>query len=256
MLQIYDIDFSCPHDDFMNGLQSYLYNYGNCDMRAVSTENSTRNGKYMYKIEVTSPNDPNTTTILFEKNSNNGDIIFAPSGFKSFGGTFYKVDSLSDSVEGTDDDTSEALAKYLAETAKLKKGKFVCKLNKLIYCIVNGNTKQAKECIVDSNGSVYGSKEVSTVTLADGTSMVCYGTKLPEWNKERRIEDPDFAAILTDKTTTIQEKYTLIGKYVMMLRAKEEITSEEFKDLFVQAGAADGYANDKTLSMIYKLLKN
>lgn len=257
MTKIYDIDFSCPHDEFIDGLRNFLSNHGNSNMTASSVENATRNGKYMYKIEVTCQDDPNVTTILFEKNANNGDIILAPTGFRSFGNTFYKTENLSEDVVATDDDTSTALMMFLEQKAKEKKGKFICKYGShQITCIVGGNTKTAKECIVDSNGNVYGAKEVSTVSLMDGTSMVSYATKLPEWNKERRAEDPDFAAILADKTTTIQEKYNLIGKYVMMLRVKEEITAEEFKDLFVQAGAADEYVNDKTLSTIYKLLKN
>lgn len=257
-MKIYDIDFSCPHDEFMDELRNFLDNYGNSNMVASSVENATRNGKYMYKIEVKNNDDPNTTTLLFEKNANNGDIVFTPTGFRSFGGTFYKVENLDPSVKGTSDDTSTAIADYLENVAKKQKGKFVCKLNdNKIYCIVNGNLKTAKECIVDSNGKVYGSKDVSAVSLIDTEStMVSYNTRLLDWNKQRKQEDPDFAAILADKTTTIPEKYNLIGKYVVMLRIKDEITAEEFKDLFVQAAIADEYINDRTLNMIYKLLKN
>lgn len=257
-MKIYDIDFSCPHDEFMDGLRNHLSNWGNSNMNATSTEVSTRNGRYMYKIEVKCNDDPNTTSMIFEKNANNGDIIFAVTGLKSFNGTFYTVTQLSDNTKYTDNDTFYAFTDYITKTAKNKKGKFVYKTHdNQIICIVNGNSKQAKECIIDNNGNVYGSKEVSNVSLFDGSdTMVSYNTKLPEWNKERRREDPDFAAILTDKTTTVVEKYNLIGKYLMMLRLKDEITSEEFKDLFIQAGAADDYVNDKTLNTVFKLLKN
>ena len=256
-MKIYDIDFSSPHDEFIDEFRNHLNNYGNCNMNVTSTEVSTRNGKYMYKIEVTCNDDPNTTTMIFEKNVNNGDIIFATTGLRSFGGTFYSVDNFSDNVKNTDNDTFNAFVNYLIKSAKSRKGKFVCKTSHQVICIVNGNNKQAKECIVDNNGCVYGSKEVNSVSLIDGNDgMVSYNTKLPEWNKERRKEDPDFAAILTDKTTTITEKYNLIGKYLVAIRLKNEITSEEFKDLFVQAGVADGYVNDKTLNAIYKLLGN
>lgn len=256
-MKIYDIDFSCPHDEFMDGLRNHLSNWGNSNMNTTSTEVSTRNGKYMYKIEVTCNDDPNTTTMIFEKNTNNGDIIFATTGLKSFNGTFYTVNNLSDDIKYSDDDTFNAIVNYLDKIAKDKKGKFICKAGShQIICIVNGNSKQAKECIVDNNGNVYGSKEVSSVSLFDGGDMVSYNTKLPEWNKQRRQEDPDFASILADKTTTVVEKYNLIGKYLVMLRLKNEITSDEFKDLFVQAGVADGYINDKTLNAMYKLLGN
>ena len=256
MVKIYDIEFSCPHDDFMDGLRNYLSSYGNCNMSANSVENATKNGKYMYKIEVTNSDDPNITTVLFEKNANNGDIIFVPTGFKSFGGTFYKTDNLSETMEGTDEDTSIALVDYLEKTAKQVKGKFVCKSDNNIICIVNGNAKGGKECIVDSNGNVYGAKEVSSVSLLDGNGThVSFNTQIGDWNKQRKLEDPIFAAQLNDKTTSMVDKMNYIGRYVVELKAKDEIEAEEFKDIFIQAGLfTSGYSNDKTLSMIYKLL--
>ena len=256
MKKIYDIDFSCPHDEFMDGLRNHLSNWGNCDMTANSVENGTRNGKYMYKIEVKNPNDPNVTTVLFEKNANNGDIIFAPTGFKSFGGTFYKTENLSSDMEGTDEDTFNALMDYLEEVAKRQKGKFVCKVDNKIICIVNGNGKTAKDCVVDNDGNVYGSKEVSSVSLLDGNSVhVSFNTPIGVWNKQRKLEDPDFAAQLNDPNTSTSDKMHYIGKYVVALKANEEIETEEFKDIFIQAGLfTSGFSNDKTLSMIYKLL--
>ncbi len=258
MIKIYDIEFSFPHDDFMDGLRNHLSNYGNCNMNANSVENATKNGKYMYKIEVTNSDDPNVTTVLFEKNANNGDIVFVPSGFGSFGGTFYKTENLAEDIEGTDEDTSIALVDYLEKVAKQVKGKFVCKSDNSnsIVCIINGNSKTGKECIVDSNGNVYGAKEVSSVSLLDGSGThVSFSTQIGEWNKQRKLEDPVFAAQLNDKTTSMVDKMNYIGRYVVELKAKDEIEAEEFKDIFIQAGLfTSGYSNDKTLSMIYKLL--
>lgn len=256
MTKIYDIDFSCPHDEFMDGLRDFLSNWGKCNMTANSTENATRNGKYMYKIEVTNQDDSNVTTMLFEKNSNNGDIIFAPTGFRSFGGTFYKTENLAPDVEDTEEDTSKALVAFIEEKAKTSKGKFVCKIGNDIICVVNGNSKNAKECIVDSNGSVYGSKEISSVSiLDDGSTHVSFKTPIGEWNKQRKLEDPDFANVLNDKSTSTTDKMNYIGKYVVTLKANDEIESEEFKDIFIQAGLfTSGFSSDKTLSMIYKLL--
>lgn len=256
MTKIYDIDFSCPHDDFMDGLRDFLSNYGNCNMNANSTENATRNGKYMYKIEVTNQDDPNVTTMLFEKNANNGDIIFVPSSFRSFGGTFYKTENLQSDIEDTDDDTLKAFACFLEEEAKKRKGKFICKTNNNVICIVNGNSKSGKECIVDSNGNVYGAKDVSSVSLLDGGSThVSFNTSIGEWNKQRKLEDPIFASKLNDKSTSTTEKMNYIGKYVVELKAKDEIEAEEFKDIFIQAGLfTSGFSSDKTLNMIYKLL--
>jgi hypothetical protein len=255
MLTIYDIEFSQSHDDFIDGLRNFLSNYGNGNMTVNSIEHATKNGRYMYKIEVTNQDDPNATTMLFEKNVNNGDIVFVPTGFRSFGGTFYKVENLSENVESTSDDTSIALMDYLEKTAKQVKGKLVYKIGSQVTCIVNGNSKGGKECIVDSNGNVYGAKEVSSVSLSDTGAHVSFNTQIGEWNKQRKLEDPDFAAQLNDKTTSMVDKMNYIGRYVVELKAKDEIESEEFKDVFIQAGLfTSGFSNDKTLSMIYKLL--
>ena len=46
-----------------------------------------------------------------------------------------------------------------------------------------------------------------------------------------------------------------IGKYVVELKARDEIEAEEFKDIFIQAGLfTSGFSGEKTLNMIYKLL--
>lgn len=255
---VHDIDFSCPHDEFMDGLRDFLGNWGNGNMNATSVENATRNGRYMYKIEVTNRDDNNVTTMVFEKNANNGDIILVPSGFGSFGGTFHKTEHLQDDVKGNADDTSMAFLKYLEEKAKEKKGKFVAKNNNgSIVCIVNGNSKTAKECVVDSNGSVYGSKEVKSVSLLDGSasSQVNFNTKIGDWNKQRKLEDPEFAKVLSDANMSMTDKMHYIGKYVMELKLNDEIESEEFKDVFIQAGLfTSGFSSNKTLSMMYKLL--
>lgn len=255
-MKIYDIDFSYPHDDFIDGLRNFLNSYGNCNMNVNSTENATKNGKYVYKIEITCQDDPNVTTILFEKNSNNGDIIFAPTGYRSFGGTFYNVENLDYTTKGSYDDTFTALMEYIKQIAIKQKGKFIYKDgNKAITCIVNGNSKSGKECIVDSNGNVYGAKDISSVSLLDSNSTrVSFNTPIGDWNKQRKLEDPDFAAVLSDKTTSTVDKMNYIGKYVVNLKAKDEIEAEEFRDIFIQAGLfTSGFSGDKTLNMIYKL---
>ena len=256
-MQIYDIDFSCPYDEFMKEFQEYLnIEYGT--MIVSCTELSTRNGKNVYSFEVSCDNNPNTTTIVFEKSPVDSSVTLTKSGFAKFNGNFYKIDNLDNDIKGTHADTSMALTGFLVELARRKTGKIVCKdSDNTIFCIVNGKRKIAKECIVDVNGNVYGAKNKTTYTaLFDETESVSYDTKLLDWNKERRKVDPNYASILTDKSTTIVEKYNLIGKYLVELKLKGELTPNEFKDLFLQAGAADSYVNYKTLNSIYQLLKN
>lgn len=252
MAQIYDIDFSVPHDDFMKSFNNHLNNWGNQNMRSTSIEQSTKNGKYMYKIEVTNSDDNNKTTMLFEKNANNGDILFVPSGFSSFGGTFYKQEDVTDSME-REDDTMEATLLFLEQEAKRVKGKFIAKKNKSIYCIIEGNSKQAKECIVDSNGNVYGSKDVSTTSMVGEAFTMNFDTNIGDWNKQKKAEDPDFAKVLNDKAIPMLDKMDYIGKYVIGLKSQDEIESKEFKDIFCQAGLLSSGFQDKTLNTIYKL---
>lgn len=257
MTKIYDIDFSCPHDDFMNGFNSYLSNIGNGNISASSTETATKNGKYVYRIEVENKDTSNKTTLIFEKNPNNADILFAPIGMQSFGGTFYRIENLNQVDEDTEEDSLHATCEYLEQVAKNRKGKLVYKTGYHVSCIINGNQKTAKECIVDSNGGVYGAKDVSKVDITGtgSSTHVSFSISLGEWNKQRKLEDPDFAAALTDSQTSTTDKMNYIGKYVVSLKAKEEIEATEFRDIFIQAGLmTSGFSTDKTLNMIYKLL--
>lgn len=258
-MKIYDIDFSYPYDKFTADMEEFRddNNFSN-EIVVNSSEETTRNGKHMYKFEVKHRSDGNSITIYFEKNPNNGDVLLAPSSFRSLNETFYKIENLKD---GTiyEDNASGLVRDYLQHLAEEVGGKFVSETSAgRITCIVSGKVKGAKKCIVDSSGNVYGAKEVEQVSLdgaTAGSMYVNYKTKLPDWIKDKKLEDPNFAAILSDPSTSLGEKYTSVGKYVVTLRMKDEITSDEFKDLFVQAAAADGYANDTTLSTIYKLLK-
>lgn len=252
MSNIYDIDFSSPHDEFMKAFQNHLDDWGNEDMKCSSTEQGTKNGKYMYKIEVTSPNTNNTTTMLFEKNANNGDIICIPSGFSSFGGTFYKHEYNDSAILETQDDTMWASLDFLADQAKNKKGKFVAQTPKATLCIVGGNSKQAKNCIVDSNGNVYGSKEVKTASILGDSVVTQFNQPIGEWIKAKKVEDPRFAVMVNDTSKTMQDKMNFVGKYLIAARNNDEIDSEEFKDIFHQAGLI-GFTEPSVLQ-IYKLI--
>lgn len=251
MSNIYDIDFSSPHDDFMKSFQNHLDNWGNNNMDCTSTENGTKNGKYMYKIEIKNKDVDSKTTLLFEKNGNNGDVMCVPSGFHSFGGTFFKHEYSDNDVLDTPDDTMWAAVEFLSTQAKMKKGKFVASYPRGVICIKDGNIKNAKECIVDSDGNVYGSKEVS-VTSVLGDVMVQFKTPIGDWIKLKRAEDPNFAAVIADKSKTMSDKMNYIGQYLIAGKTKDEIDSEEFKDIFHQAGLI-GFS-DPTVSNIYKLI--
>lgn len=251
MTKIYDIDYSSPHDEFMKNFQNHLDNWGNGNMHSSSIEQGTKNGKYMYKIEVKNDDVDSRTTLLFEKNSNNGDIMLVPTGFQSFGGTFFKHETTDSDVIDTPDDTMWASIEFLATMAKNKKGKLVASTPKGVVCVVDGNSKQAKECIVDSNGNVYGSKEVS-VTSVLGDVTVQFKTPIGDWIKMKKAEDPKFATIANDKSLSMTEKMNFVGKYLIAARNSDEIDSEEFRDIFHQAGLL-GFT-DPTVSSIYKLI--
>lgn len=258
-MKIYDIDFTYPHDKFIADMEQYRDDENfNSDIVINSSEEVTRNGKHIYKFEVKHRSDGNSMTIYFEKNPNNGDVLLVPSSFRSLNETFYKIENLKD---GTDyeDNASALVTNYLQHLAEQTGGKYVSETNAgRIICIVGGKSKGAKKCVVDTSGNVYGAKEVEQISLDGNTTggmFVNYKTKLADWIKDKKLEDPNLAAVLSDQSTTLGEKYTSVGKYVMALRIRDEITSDEFKDLFVQAAAADGYVNDTTLSSIYKLLK-
>ena len=258
MIKIYDIDFSYPFNDFVKELKNHLGTWCNCNMDITHSEQATKNGKSMYKFVITCQDDKNFTTILFEKNQNNGDVILAPNSLKSLDGTFYKISKLAHDIEDTDDDTSIALLSFLKKLAEKQNGKLVYRTNCSIICIINGVEKEGKECIVDENGNVYGAKEITTTSIDDNTINLgnSFNTPISVWNKQRMDEDPEFAKMLIEPTITTIDKMYYIGKYVTTLKVKEEIEINEFKDIFIQAGLfTSGYEKDRTLNTIYKLIK-
>lgn len=139
MSKIYDINFSSPHDEFMKSFQNHLDGWGNSNMTCSSTESATKNGKYMYKLEISNSDIDSRTTLLFEKNGNNGDILLVPSGFQSFGGTFFKHETTDSGVEDTTDDTLWASINFLGDFAKQKKGTFVASTPRGVISINDTN---------------------------------------------------------------------------------------------------------------------
>lgn len=252
MSRIYDIDFSAPIADFENRFSDFLNHYCNCDMAVSKSEQATRNGKYVYKFTITTPADGNETTVIFEKDASTGDVICTPIGFGSFGGTFYKQTNLSDTTDA-DDDTLLALMIFLHTEAKLLKGLCITSHGDMVRCTVNGKDVGGKECIV-AGGNVYGAKDAKiTDMVTAGSVAVHYDTPLGPWMKERRAEDPQLDAVVSDKSIPMEEKMYFVGRYLVQLRGQEVIEANEFKDLFAQSAALDGFAKDQTLRTIYKL---
>lgn len=253
MSKIYDIDFSAPIADFENRFNDFLKHYCNCDLTMNKAEQATRNGKYVYKFTIQSPNDPNETVVIFEKDASTGNVNCVPSGFGSFGGTFYKQTNLTDNTD-TDDDTLLALMNFLHTEAKLLNGLCVTEHNTSVRCTVNGkDVGGAKTCIV-AGGKVYGAKDAKVTDMVTaGSVAVHYDTPLGPWMKERRAEDPQLDAVVSDKTIPMEEKMYFVGRYLVQLRGQEMIEADEFKDLFAQSAALDGFAKDQTLRTIYKL---
>ena len=253
MPKIYDIDFSAPIADFENRFNDFLKHHGNGDMNMSKAEQATRNGKYVYKFTVASPNDPNETTIIFEKDAATGNVNCVPSGFGSFGGTFYKQSNLSDTTDSSDD-TLLAVMSFLHTEAKLLNGLCVTANEYIAQCTVNGReVSGAKMCVV-AGGKVYGAKDVKlTDMVTAGSVAVHYNTPLGPWMKERRAEDPQLDAVVSDKSIPMEDKMYFVGKYLVQLRGQELIEADEFKDLFAQSAALDGFVKDQTLRTIYKL---
>lgn len=253
MSKIYDIDFSVPIADFENRFNDFLKHHGNGDMTMSKVEQATRNRKYVFKFTVSSPNDPNETVIIFEKDAATGNVNCVPSGFGSFGGTFYKQTNLLVSTND-DDNTLVAVMIFLHTEAKLSNGLCITEYKNSVRCTVNGREiNNAKRCIV-ADGKVYGAKDVQiTDTVTAGSVAVHYNTALGPWMKERRTEDPQLDAVVSDKTIPMEEKMYFVGRYLVQLRGQELIEADEFKDLFAQSAALDGFAKDQTLRTIYKL---
>lgn len=246
-VQIMDINLTMPLSEFEKELQVETVNYPET-MKYTLNPVSTKRGKNMYKLVVES-DDGSTFTFIAEQDAANGNIICHPLIMQSINNSFYQVQYNDPDIAGTPEDPGIFFCVALDNIACRKKGTFayVTPNNKRI--ISNGLTKSVRSiALVDNDGNVYacdGAKK-----LKGDTEDVDFSVNQPigEWlNEHREIQD----AIAP--LSSLNDKANYIGKWLIQAKVNDDIDSDEFMDIFRQAGLLLGYT-DSSIANIYKLL--
>lgn len=246
-LQIANIELTMPVQDFKQKLQDWIDNYSvtmNYDLKSMST----KMGKHMYKLIIDNCNN-SYVEVVGERDDVSGDIKFHPLKLANMHESFYATHYNDRSIMGQDEDPAMFVVDMFKNLCVAFKGSFAC-----IDSI--GNTSLIK----DGN-----SKRVSSIALVDGDGNVysCAGAKSikgasdgPDFSVKKPIgewlgENPDVQREIA-KLPDMYDKMNFIGKYLINAKIKEEIDSEEFMDIFCQAGII-GFSEPSVLN-IYKLI--
>ena len=246
-LQIADINLTMSVQDFERELQNCIDNYSE-DMNYAIKPMSTKHGKNMYKITVDNC-DNSYIEIIAERDDVTGDICFHPLKLQNVNDSFYHTKYDDYDIAGKDNDPSVFIADALYSLCTSHKGSFA-------YIDPNGHMSIVKDgvdkkissvALVDGDGNVYSC--AGAKTIKGGTDGPDFSVKKPigDWLKE----NPDVQREIA-KLPQMDAKMNYIGKYLINAKIKEEIDSEEFTDIFCQAGII-GFSEQSVLN-IYKLI--
>lgn len=246
-MQIADIDLKMPVQDFEREVQDYINNHST-DMNYELKQMSTRMGKHMYKLTVDNDNG-SSFEIIGERDDISGDISFHPLKLSNMNESFYKSYCTDNDIICTDEDPAHFMAYVFKTLCYNHKGSFACiEPNGDSTLIQKGNNKKVSSiAIVDSDGNVYSCAGAKNVKGASDGPDFSVKKPIGEWLKE----NPDVQRELA-KLPQMNDKMNYIGKYLINAKVKEEIDSEEFMDIFCQAGII-GFSEPSVLN-IYKLI--
>lgn len=245
-LQIANIELQIPIQDFETAMQNSVDNYSyhmNYNIKPMST----KRGKNMYKLIIDNGNN-SEIQVVAERDDINGDICFHPLKLQNMRESFYSFNYDDTDIVGTPEDPCVFFCETISNMCRAHKGSFAYITpagNPFI--IKDGNFKKgASIALVDSDGIVYscaGAKSVKGAT--DGPD---FSVKKPigEWLSENTDVQMAIAKLPLD------QKMNYIGQYLIKAKLKEEIESDEFMDIFCQAGIF-GFSDPSVLN-IYKLI--
>lgn len=251
MLEIATIDIKCPLQKFNQEFTEYVDNW-HCDDFSFKTETVTSaKGNQMFLTILTNPNS-GELKIVAQLENNGQDIHFTNIKLKSYNNG-YCIYSLHDSAyEGTDEDPSELMGEFLVKLAIMQKGSIAIRIpsSSNANIISDGKTKSYEGlAFIDSDGKVYAPDKITTISSFsdknDGKIVV--NKPIGEWISSI----PELTEELKNHSS-VNQKMDCIGKYLISKKLSDEIDSDEFMDIFMQAGVF-GFS-DPNVSSIYKLL--
>lgn len=243
--QIADIDIKVSVQDFENQLRSDI----NALCSSISykiTPVSTRRGKNMHKVEL-EEQSCGTFTIIAEVDANTGDMIFRPLILSSLNNSFYQTNYHDADMAGTSYDPAYLCLETLCNLARAHGGNFAFITSDARKIIDHGQHKTARYvALVDDEGHVFSCGGAQKVSGDRDDTSFTVNVPIGEWLKDHVDIQQAIA------TLPLDQKMNLIGKWLVNARIAEEIESDEFMDIFRQAGII-GFSEPSVLN-IYKLI--
>lgn len=247
-LQIADIKLSMCIQDFERELKDFADNYSE-SMNYMVKPMSTKRGKNMYKVVIDNYSH-DVFEIIGERDDVTGDIHFHPLKLQNMNESFYNCTYSDPSIIGQDNDPAVFVTSFLKlMCTNTNKGSFAyIESNGNPVIIKDGSHKRtASIALVDGDGNIYscsGAKSIKGATDDVGFSV---NKPIGEWVSE----NPDVQREIA-KLPSMDAKMNYIGKYLITAKVNEEIDSDEFMDIFCQAGII-GFSEPSVIN-IYKLI--
>lgn len=246
-LQIVNIDLKMPLKDFEKHLQDNIDNYNISGIKYNIKSMKTKYGKNMFKLIIESPNISDFT-IIAEQDDVSGDIYFHPLKLSNFKNGFYETYYHDHSHIGEEDDASMFFYYFLNELSRTTKSTFgAISPDGTSLLIDNGSFEKHFLAIVDESGNVHSTIKAKNIGGCSDNDDFQIEKPINEWiNENKDIQQEMY------KLPTMAEKIDFIGHKLISLRISDELTSNEFLDLYRQAGLI-GFS-DKTNLRIFKLI--
>lgn len=246
-MKIADINLTMPVNDFEQELKNHINNHSE-PMNYELKQLSTRMGKHMYKLIIDNDNGSDIS-IVGERDDISGDIIFHPLKLSNMNDSFYNIYYADGDIINTDVDPAVFMRNVFCDLCSTYKGSFACitPSGSTILIKDGSNKKVSSIGIIDIDGNVYSCAGAKNIKGAGDSSSFSVNKPIGEWLKE----NPDIQRELA-KHPQMDAKMNYIGKYLINAKLKEEIDSDEFMDIFCQAGII-GFSEPSVLN-IYKLI--
>lgn len=247
-LQVANIDLQMPIKDFTAQLEHQKDNWSE-PMSVNIKPMQTRNGKNVYKVSVDNDSNSGSVYMIAEQHDVSQDIIFKPMTMRKLSNGFYNLSYNDSSIINTQEDPMIFLATALQEICENNKGTLAYQnQDGVCYLIRNGKMVSASLGIVADDGTVYSMHNAKDIG-SEGDLDTSFHVKVPinEWLGDHADVQKAIASM-----PTVNDKMNFIGKYLINARNNDEIDSDEFMDIFRQAGLF-GFT-DNTVKMIYKLI--
>lgn len=245
-LEIADIELKMSVQDFETALQHCIDNYSE-HMNYALKPMRTKRGKSMYKLSIDN-GDNDTIDIIGEQDDVSGDIHFHPLKLQNMNESFYSTHYCDYDTVGQPEDPAMFVCYALSELCDNHKGSFAyIDPNGDKVVIKDGTRKRSLSvALVDGDGNVYSCAGAKNIKGASEESEFTVKKPIGEWLNE----NPDVQRAIAK--LPLSDKMNYIGQYLIKAKLTEEIDSDEFMDIFCQAGIF-GFS-DKSVLNIYKLL--